>query len=165
MTSARSRERVPCPACGEPSPVPTNWPDPDPWACSPCRAEYTGSIHVTLPWACSPGSFLGGPAEPESLREALLSWAKALAAATAGVLELVGGMGGAPVEEEVAHAIMGGAPDLQLEAMGDCLKIGGLTPEGARLLAQRCEIAGGPHLTNAKMSDLLRDASLARDKA
>lgn len=137
--------------------MPTNWPDPGMWACSPCRAEHTGSVHVTLPWGCVPGGyFLGGPVESEALREGLLCWAKALAAGCAGMLALVGSIGGAPAEEEVANALMGGGPDLELGVGHESIQISGLTRAGARRLVLASPVAEGPVLSDAQLADLLR---------
>lgn len=143
---------VPCPACGEPA-KPPPFSEPDlPWACSPCRAAWAGAIHLTLPWGCKPADiFLDRRGDPQALRESLLRWARALAAGTAGVLDLAEALAQIPDAEAVAHAVMGGLPNPDVSARDWGLELTRLAPEAARRLAQSCDLAEGPALSYAEL--------------
>lgn len=148
-----------------------------PPVCSPCRAERTGAIQLSLPREVDPAVLrarvspdkLRFPSEDERARAiqvVLRMWRDALVKSAEAVTQLVAALEGGPAEERVAHELLGTPLVGGLEALTrppGTLKLTGLAPALARRLATEVRWAEGPPLLVADLPAL--EAELAEQKA
>jgi hypothetical protein len=128
------------------------------WLCSPCRAEATGTVDLTLPMMAAPTTLALGGGGPRAIHKNLAGWVAGLHVATAQVAELLVSLGGSD-EEVTAHAVMGTDP------LGDAprltrhpadvrtLVLTDLPVGTARRLAETT-FAEGPHLSTERIREL-----------
>lgn len=140
-----------------------------PRVCSPCRAERTGAIQMTVLADVDPRHVAerirshrpGSPATLEgAIHVGLRTWAEALRRSAESALLLLKGFEELPPEEAVAESVMGAPRAAALEAppgRPGTVKLTGLAPELARRLAETVPLAEGPPLTTGELAALERE--------
>lgn len=155
LDPSRPAALVRCAACGASEP-PSEW-SSDPWLCSPCRAEHTGTVQISSRRAVADTE--GGRDIPaiEETRGRLAEWASALESAAASLREMRDGLDGAAPEEVVARACMYGLesrpPRLYCDSF-QTFSVSGLPPEVARRLSETTR-AEGPWMTESQIRESL----------
>lgn len=148
---------VPCPMCGERASRPTMLMRNEPWACSPCRAEATGTVYLRLPPFASPSTVGALFGNGETALDSLRRWAQGLSTAAAKVTDVCDELVWTPDAEAVAHAVMGEDPALGLRVPtheGHSLVLEDLPGATARRLAKECAMADGPDLSGTDIERL-----------